>query len=118
MSLFWYKRKITTKKEVEEEVEGELKKVSKDITTIYWDFFNIDCVVRGLWKDDKTFSVLLNDGHEQAEDRQKPVFNAKGGIRSYETKRERDWFYSQIDLDKEDAQRLWSGKNHPGTSDL
>lgn len=110
MSLFWYKRKELSKKS---EKDSEGKDVVKEIVTIFWDCLNTDCIVRGLWKNDKVFAVLMNDGHEQAEDRQKPVFK-NGKPAGYEVKRERDWFYSQIELDAEDTERLWNGKLHPG----
>lgn len=108
MNLFWYKRKVKEKKKVVE--EG--KEVEKVVEVTYWDCFRTECVVRGLWKDEKTFSVLLNDGHEQAVDQQIPTLTKKGGAQ-YETRRVRDWFYSQIDLDKEDAHRFWRGKMYP-----
>jgi len=114
MSLFWYKRKVVTKGKG---VNEEGKEVEKDITTVYWDCLNTECIVRGLWRDKNIFSVLMNDGHEQAEDRQKPIFK-NGKPTGYEVKRERDWFYSQIDLDIEDAQRLWIGKMHPSSQEV
>lgn len=100
MSLFWYKRKIKEKKD------------DKDVTTVYWDCFNTECVVRGIWFSDKVFAVLLNDGHEQATDQQVPVKNKNNGT-TLEVQRRRDWHYSQIELDVEDANRLWRGQLHP-----
>lgn len=91
--LFYYKREV--KKKVKDE----------EVVDTYWDCFNVDCVVRGLWRDNKTFLVLLNDGHEQAEDRQKPIVK-NGKVTGMETKRERDWFYSQIELNPTDAERF------------
>lgn len=114
MSLFWYKRKVKGKVK-EKDAEG--KEVEVEKTTIFWDTLNTDFIIRGLWHNEKVFMVLLNDGHEQAEDRQKPLFK-NGKPAGYEVKRERGWFYSQIELDVEDAKRLWGGKNHPSGHEL
>jgi len=91
--LFYYKR----------EVKRKLK--DQEVVDTFWDCFNLDCVVRCLWRDGNTFVVLLNDGHEQAQDVQKPIVK-DGKVKGMETKRERDWFYSQIELTLEDAIRF------------
>lgn len=99
--LFYYKREVKRKVKDEEVID------------IYWDCFNVDCVVRGLWRDKNTFLVLLNDGHEQAEDRQKPLFK-NGKPAGYEIKRERDWFYSQVELDPVQAARFMEATDMEG----
>ena len=93
-SLFWYRRQVKTKDE-----EG------KDIHVLVWDCMNIKCIIRGHWVNEKTFSVLLNDGHEQADDVEKAVVK-NGKTVGTETKRERAWFVSQIEICYEDALRL------------
>lgn len=103
MRLFYYRREVKRKEKIEateDQLAGE-----RDIIDEYWDCFNPDCVIRAFWKDKDTFVILLNDGHEQAEDRQKPLFK-NGKPAGYEVKRERDWFYSQIVLSVTDAERF------------
>lgn len=103
--LFYYKREV--KKRVPG-VPAEDGTISPDsyVSEIYWDCFNVDKVIRGHWTSEDQFTVMLDDGHEQAEDVQKPKYNPKGQIVGVEVKRERGWYMSQIVLDKEDAERF------------
>jgi hypothetical protein len=101
--IFWYQRPVTRKVKVEDAIEGPSE---KEVTDIYWDCFNIDKVIRGHWAAPDQFIVLLDDGHEQADDVQKPKFNAKGQITGVEMKRERAWYVSQVPLVKEDVERF------------
>lgn len=101
IKLFWYKRKVTRQKEVEK--DGK-KEIVNEVINV-WDCINVDTIVRGFWKSEEVFSLMLNDGHEQSEDRQRPIYK-NGKAVGTETKRERDWFYSQIDLDIEDTEKL------------
>lgn len=101
--LFWYQRETKDRVKVENPVEGE--PTTKEVTTKVWDFFNVDKVIRGHWTGKDEFTVLLDDGHEQAEDAQKPVWK-NGKVTGVEVKRERAWYVSQIPLGKEDAERF------------
>src|ERR1051326_6784363 len=102
--IFFYKR-ITKQNVKEKDEEG--KEIVKEVEKSHWDCFNINKVVRGLWKTDDTFSILLDDGHEQSQDQRVPIL-AKDGhtAKGYEVKRVRDWYFSQIDLMKDDAERF------------
>lgn len=102
-NLFYYRREITKKVKVENPAEGEPTK--KEVTETYWDCFNINKVVRGHWTKEDEFTVYLDDGHEQAEDVQKPVFK-NGKPDGIEIKRERSWYISQIPMCREDALRF------------
>lgn len=101
--LFYYKTLRTEK--VKEKDEND-KEIEKEVIHEQWDCFNIDCVVRGFWSGPAVFSLLLNDGHEQAGDKEVPTYNPKGQKVGSTIKRERDWFYSQVNLTKEDALRF------------
>lgn len=103
-NLFFYRREVTRKVKVENPEEGEPKE--KEVTEIYWDCFNINKVVRGHWTGPEEFTVLLDDGHEQADDAQKPKFDKNGRVVGVEVKRERAWYVSQIPLTKQDALRF------------
>lgn len=103
-NIFWYQRVITRKEKVENPVKGEAPE--KEVIEIYWDCFNIDKVIRGHWSSPEQFVVMLDDGHEQADDVQKPKFNAKGQVTGVEMRRERAWFVSQVPLVKEDVERF------------
>lgn len=96
--LFYYQTLVKRKVKNEDGVEIEVEDV-------YWDFFHLSEVVRGRWVSPEKFIVILKDGHEQADDIQKPIFK-NGKISGVETKRERAWFVSQIELIKEDVERL------------
>lgn len=100
--LFYYKREVSR-----EVLIGEGDNKQKEVVTeTYWDCFNTEKIVRGIWTKPEEFTILLDDGHEQADDVQKPKFNAKGVVTGMEVKRERAWYVTQIVLDKEDAGRL------------
>ena len=101
--LFYYKT-VRTEKIKEKDENG--KEVEKEVSHELFDCFHVDCVVRGFWSSPTTFSLLLNDGHEQATDKELPIYNNKRQQIGSETKRERDWFYSQVNLTKEDAERF------------
>lgn len=103
-NLFWYQKEVKRKVKVEDPQEGE--PAEKEVVDIYWDCFNLNSVVRGQWQTPDLFLVLLDDGHEQADDVEKPKLNAKRQITGIEIKRERAWFVSQITLVKEDVERF------------
>lgn len=106
--LFFYKREVTVKeKNPEYNPEAQDPKVPEfiDKLQVVEDCFNLNCVIRGHWKNLETFTVMLNDGHEQADDVQKPTFK-NGKFNGMEIKRERAWYMSQIDLSREDFERL------------
>jgi hypothetical protein len=90
-SLFYYRR-LTPKKKEEE---------GFDITEI-WDSFNPFRILRGWWSTPEVFSVRLDDGHEETHD--VPKLIGKNGKR--ESVKEKGWFITQIDMCKEDADRL------------
>lgn len=98
--LFFYRR-VEKKKEK----DGEGKEVEVEVT--YWDCFNVNKIVRGMWMSDGVFSLLLDDGHEQSVDQKVPIL-AKDGhtTKGYEVKRVRDWYYTQVNLFKDDAIRF------------
>lgn len=102
--LFWYKRKEMVEEKVEGTGESPSQTIKKEV--VFWDCFNLKCVVRGLWGPTGTFSVLLNDGHEQSQQQKVPSLNKDGSVKGYEIQRVRDWYYSQIELDTEDASRF------------
>lgn len=103
--LFYYKRE--TKREVLLEEKNEDGTPKKDvITEVLWDCINTDKIVRGVWTTPIQFMLMLDDGHEQAEDLEKPKYNAKRQVVGVEVKRERAWYVTQVTLDKEDAERL------------
>jgi hypothetical protein len=104
-NIFWYQRPI--KKRVPG-VPGEDGTTPPDteVIEIFWDCFNIDKVIRGHWSSPDQFVVMLDDGHEQADDVEKPKLNAKRQIVGVDIKRERAWFVSQIPLIKEDVERF------------
>ena len=107
-NIFWYRREITRKVK-EEKPEGADDKwlpLEKEVTETYWDCFNVNKVVRGHWTKEDEFTVYLDDGHEQADDVQKPKFNAKMQVVGVETKRERAWYMSQVPMCKQDALRF------------
>lgn len=104
-NLFFYKREVKKKVPVENPEEGQPK--FTEVVEVVEDCFNVDKVVRGHWTSENEFTVMLDDGHEQADDVQKPVFK-NGKISGVENKRERAWFMSQIGLNREDAERFKS----------
>lgn len=103
-NLFWYQRFITRKVKVDSPAEGE--PTEKEVIDVYWDCFNVNKVVRGHWTKEDEFTVYLDDGHEQADDVQKPKYNTKGQVTGVELKRERGWYMSQVPMCKEDAERF------------
>jgi|ERR1044072_1665075 hypothetical protein len=102
--LFYYKREVKETVPVENPAEGEPKYTV--VTNYVEDCFNVNKVIRGHWVSKDTFTVMLDDGHEQADEVEKPKLNAKRQVVGVEVKRERGWYMSQINLDKEDAERL------------
>lgn len=112
--LFYYKREVKDVVPVENPAEGEPKQ--KVVTSFVLDCFNVNKVIRGHWVSKDTFTVMLDDGHEQSDDVEKPKYNSKKQVVGVEVKRERGWYMSQINLDREDAERfkecveMWSGK--------
>lgn len=109
-NLFWYQREVKRKLKDEKPVDAseDWKPTETEVTETYWDCFNVNKVIRGHWTSPEEFTVMLDDGHEQADDVQKPIWK-NGKISGVETKRERAWYMSQIPLKKEDAERLMTG---------
>lgn len=107
-NLFWYRKEVKRKVKTEkpEDADDTWTSVEQEIVDIYWDCFNLANVVRGQWQTPDLFLVLLDDGHEQADDVEKPKLNAKRQIVGIDVKRERAWFVSQIALVKEDVERF------------
>ena len=105
-NIFWYRKEIKTKEKVENWTPESGTLPEKEVVVVYWDCFNIDKVVRGHWTKEDEFTVFMDDGHEQADDVQKPKYNAKGVITGVEVKRERAWYMSQIAMSKEDGERF------------
>lgn len=101
--LFYYQREVKSKEANGVNADGTPH--MEEVIQTVWDCFNLNCVIRGHWVSEDTFAILLNDGHEQAEDVSKPVFK-NGKVVNVELKRERSWVMSQIELKKEDAERL------------
>jgi hypothetical protein len=102
--MFFYQQKRKIKEE--ENAENATEHIVEDC-------FNTDCVLRGQWHSPDEFLVYLNDGHEQAENKQMPKFK-NGQVVGVEMTRVREWYCSIITLNKEDAQRfkeLTNGKN-------
>ncbi len=81
---FYYKRK------------GENDKV-------FTDSFNVEFVTRTVELEDGGRVVLLNDGHEES--REVPDIDLRNNkMKGY--KRERNWYVSEIPLDKEDSEKF------------
>jgi hypothetical protein len=105
-NLFFYQREITTKVPLVNQEEGDqIKDPGVEVVETYWDCFNISKVVRGHWTSKDEFTILLDDGHEQADFSEKPIFQ-KGKLVRVDRVKERAWFASQIPLKREDAERL------------
>lgn len=102
--LFWYQREIKERVKSEPSEDGTTPP-DKEVIEKVWDCFNVSKVIRAHWTSKNEFTVLLDDGHEQAEDMQKPVWK-NGKVTGVEIKRERAWYVSQIPLGKEDAERF------------
>jgi hypothetical protein len=69
----------------------------------FTDSFNTECVVRTVGLENEERIVLLNDGHEmsvETPDIDVRTNKVKGTIRK------RDWYVSEIHLDKEDSERF------------
>lgn len=102
-NLFFYQREVTRKVKVEDPQEGE--PTEKEVVETYWDCFNVNKVVRGHWTGSNEFTILLDDGHEQSDFQEKPIFS-KGKLSRIDRVKERAWFASQIPLNKKDAERF------------
>jgi hypothetical protein len=94
-NLFWYRRQVKTKDEEK-----------RDILVQVWDCLNVNKIVRGHWQNETTFVVMLDDGHEQADDVEKAVIKHGKPTGEKKIERQRSWFISQIELCYEDAERL------------
>jgi len=106
-NLFFYQREVKRKVPLAESSEGDpIKPGEVEVVETYWDCFNISKVVRGHWTSKDEFTILLNDGHEQADFTEKPVFATNGKLKRIDQVKERAWFVSQIPLKREDAERL------------
>jgi len=102
-NIFFYQREVTRKVKVEDPKEGE--PTEKDVTETYWDCFNLNKVIRGHWTSPDTFTILMDDGHEQTDSVDNPVFGKSGKLVKIDKVRQRDWYMSQIPLNKQDALR-------------
>ena len=105
--MFFFSKEIEITKEVETE-DGKKEKIKE--TKVVKDGFNLNKVLR-VYNDpmDGRFIVVLDDGHEQAQEMQYPKLNAKGmPTGGVEMKRVRDWYISQIELEGEDIERFIS----------
>jgi uncharacterized protein YutD len=65
--------------------------------------FNITKVIRAYWDSPEKFVVILDDGHEQAENKTVPIFDNKGKIKSAKVERVREWYCSMISLSPSEA---------------
>lgn len=97
MQFFYSSKEPIAPKEGETEVSFHTFKHS----------FNTDCVIRTVEYSPGRISVLLNDGHEEAQERAVEKRNGTGKVTGTEVKRERVWLVSQIQLTEEDTQRYW-----------
>lgn len=104
-NLFFYQREVKRKVPGVPAEDGTTPP-DTEVVEVYWDCFNVNKVIRGHWTAEDEFTVMLDDGHEQADDAQKPKFDRNGRMTGYEIKRERAWYMSQIPLKKEDALRF------------
>lgn len=100
--LFWYNIEHTVSTEV---IAEDGTKKMEGVKKKFKQCFNLDMVVRGEWVRDDAFAVFLNDGHEQADDVEKPIIK-NGKKVGTESKRERSWFISQIILTGEDIDKF------------
>lgn len=107
-NLFFYQREVTrkVKEEMPEGTDEKWVPQEKEVVETYWDCFNINKVIRGHWTGKDEFTILLDDGHEQADFAEKPIFDNKGKLRRIDRVKERAWFASQITLKRKDAERL------------
>lgn len=94
MSKQFYYKRIVTLPPIKEGAESE--------TRIFFDSFNTDYIIRTVHQADGSCIVLLDDGHEESVN--KEIKNDRGKV--IETKRERDYYFSQITLQEEDRKRL------------
>lgn len=109
--LFFYQREVTRRVPGVPGEDGTTPPDTEVVET-YWDCFNISKVVRGHWTGKDEFTILLDDGHEQADFAEKPIFGAKGKLIRIDRVKERAWFASQITLKREDAERLMAMMGH------
>lgn len=99
-SLFWYQREVLG----DDIVDVEGKRVGRKDSIFVWDCFNVNCIVRGFWSGSEIFSILLNDGHEESRVTE-PGKILKNG-QQIEPKKERAWYYSQVNLNIKDFERF------------
>lgn len=116
-NLFWYRKFVKIEKKMEPDGKAGFREVEPEREEVVWECFNLDCVVRGIWHTDNLFMVLLNDGHEQSQDAKVPILDKNGKVKGVEVKRVRDWFYSQIELNREDALRFWDESSIGGADE-
>lgn len=102
-NIFFYQREVTRKVKVAEPKEGE--PTEQDVTETYWDCFNLNKVIRGHWTSPDSFTILLDDGHEQTDAVDNPIFGKGGKLVRVDKVKQRDWYMSQIPLNKQDALR-------------
>lgn len=108
-NLFFYRREIKRKVPLTTPVEGTEEVIKGPVTEVvetYWDCFNINKVIRGHWTSPEEFTVMLDDGHEQTDAVDTPVFGKAGKIVRVDKVKQRDWYMSQIPLCKQDALRF------------
>jgi len=87
MSLFFYKREVFTSESTEPK--------------IYTDSFNLNKVIRSVQMEDNKVLILLDDLHERSEE----VPDVKNG-KVVGSKRERNTYQTEINLEGEDAKRF------------
>lgn len=104
-NLFFYQREVKRKVPGVPGEDGTTPPDTEVVET-YWDCFNINKVIRGHWTGPEEFTIMLDDGHEQTDTVDSPVFDPKGKLRRIDKVKQRDWYMSQIPLRKQDALRF------------
>lgn len=79
--------------------------VSTETVTLK-ECFNLNKVIRAYWDSKEKFVVILDDGHEQAENKPVPIFDGKGKVKGAKMERVREWYCSMISLNQKDAKEF------------
>ena len=95
--LFFYQQERTF------ETKNEKGEVTSTETVTVEDCFNLNKVTRAYWDTTEKFVVILDDGHEQAENKPVPIFDGKGKIKGAKMERVREWYCSMITLNPQEA---------------
>lgn len=111
--LFYYDQVRTFEKKKEDGT-------SEPVVLSRKECFNISKVIRAYWDSEEKFVVILDDGHEQAENKTVPVFDSKGKIKSAKVERVREWYCSMISLTPKEAEEFEkiTSVNHDYTIDF